>query len=114
MTQPAGPGGRALRTESGIPRVSRVRVLPQATAMADARMQRVRVVVSFVGAPPVDRMERASGVSEVGVDGPVVSCLVCGSFQSFLEALRGHEVITLTSMAFGRGAGEPSSEESDQ
>jgi hypothetical protein len=80
--------------------------------MADARMR--RVVVSFAGAPPVERIERASGVSDVRADGPVVSCLVCGSFQSFLEALRGHEVIALTSMAFGSGAGEPSSEESDQ
>jgi hypothetical protein len=26
-----------------------------------------------------------------------VRCLVAGSFQSFLEALRGHEVITLQS-----------------
>jgi hypothetical protein len=73
-----------------------------------------RVVVSFVGAPPVERMERASGVSEVCVDGSVVTCLVCGSFQPFLEALRGHEVIALTSMAPGPGAGEASSEESDQ
>ncbi len=56
-----------------------------------------RVEVSFVGAPPVRRIERASGVSEVTVDGQVVRCLVAGSFQPFLEALRGHEVITLQS-----------------
>lgn len=56
-----------------------------------------RVEVSFVGAPPVCRIERASGVSEVTVDGHVVRCLVAGSFQPFLEALRGHEVITLQS-----------------
>lgn len=43
------------------------------------------------------QMERASGVSEVVVDGRVVRCLVSGSFQPFLEALRGHEVINLTS-----------------
>ena len=30
-------------------------------------------------------------------DGPMVRCLVTGSFQPFLEALRGHEVITLQS-----------------
>jgi hypothetical protein len=56
-----------------------------------------RVQVSFVGAPPVRQIERASGVSEVGIDGPIVRCLVTGSFQPFLEALRGHEVITLQS-----------------
>ena len=30
-------------------------------------------------------------------DGPVVRCLVAGSFQPFLEALRGQEVVTLRS-----------------
>jgi hypothetical protein len=56
-----------------------------------------RVEVSFVGMPPVRQIERASGVSEVDVDGQIVRCLVVGSFQPFLEALRGHEVITLQS-----------------
>jgi hypothetical protein len=56
-----------------------------------------RVEVSFAGSPPIRQIERASGVSEVDADGPVVRCLVTGSFQPFLEALRGHEVITLQS-----------------
>jgi hypothetical protein len=56
-----------------------------------------RVEVSFVGAQPTLRVERASGVSEVETDGPVLRCLVCGSVQPFLEALRGYEVISLTS-----------------
>lgn len=56
-----------------------------------------RVEVSFVGAPPLRRIQRASGVSDVEIDGPIVRCLVAGSFQPFLEALRGHEVITLWS-----------------
>ncbi len=56
-----------------------------------------RVEISFVGPPPVARIERASGVSGVERQGPVVRCLVTGSFQPFLEALRGHEVITLQS-----------------
>jgi hypothetical protein len=56
-----------------------------------------RVEVSFVGTPPVRQIEQASGVSEVDIDGPIVRCLVAGSFQPFLEALRGHEVITLQS-----------------
>lgn len=56
-----------------------------------------RVEVSFVGAPPVHQMERASGVSEVETDGSILRCLVSGSFQPFLEALRGHEVISLKS-----------------
>jgi hypothetical protein len=56
-----------------------------------------RVEVGFVGTPPVRAIERASGVSEVEVDGATLRCLVLGSFQPFLEALRGHEVISLTS-----------------
>jgi hypothetical protein len=44
-------------------------------------------------------VECASGVSDVEVDGPVLRCRVCGSFQPFLEALRGYEVISLTSTA---------------
>jgi len=55
-----------------------------------------RVEVSFVGVPPAQQIERASGVSEVEVDGRTVRCLVRGSFQPFLEALRGHEVISLS------------------
>jgi hypothetical protein len=56
-----------------------------------------RVEVSFVGTPPVRRIERASGVSAVEAGTRVVRCLVAGSFQPFLEALRGSEVITLQS-----------------
>ena len=57
-----------------------------------------RVDVTFVGMPPIRQIERASGVSEVEVDGPVVRCTVSGSFQPFLEALRGHEVVSLKSV----------------
>jgi hypothetical protein len=54
-----------------------------------------RVEVSFVGVPPARQVERASGVSEVEVDGATLRCLVSGSFQPFLEALRGCEVVDL-------------------
>ena len=57
-----------------------------------------RIEVTFVGNPPVRQVERASGVSEVEVEGPVLRCTVCGSFQPFLEAMRGHEVISLKSL----------------
>jgi hypothetical protein len=57
-----------------------------------------RVEVSFVGAAPVQQVERASGVSEVEVHGRVLHCTVYGSFQPFLEALRGHEVISFRSI----------------
>jgi hypothetical protein len=56
-----------------------------------------RVEVIFSGAAPARQVGRASGVSEVEVDGPVLRCLVRGSFQPFLEALRGYEVVGLTS-----------------
>ena len=61
----------------------------------EIRIQRVEV--QFFGAPPAKRIERATGVSEVEVDGDVVRCTVSGSFQPFLEALHGHEVISFES-----------------
>jgi hypothetical protein len=54
-----------------------------------------RVEVTCLGTPPTGLIERASGVSEVVIEGQVVRCLVAGSFQPFLEALRGCEVLTL-------------------
>lgn len=57
-----------------------------------------RVEVTFVTAPPTRQVERASGVSEVVANGHALRCLVFGSFQPFLEALRGREVIGLTSI----------------
>jgi hypothetical protein len=56
-----------------------------------------RVEVSFVGATPAGQVERAPGVSDVEVHGSILRCLVCGSFQPFLEALRGHEVVGFSS-----------------
>ena len=60
-----------------------------------------RVEVTFVGAPPARKVELAPGVSDVEIDGPVLRCTVFGSFQPFLEALRGHEVISLRSIQSG-------------
>lgn len=72
------------------------RLLPRLLSMI-AKHPVQRVEVSFAGTPPVRQIERASGVSEVDLDGAIVRCLVTGSFQPFLEALRGYEVITLQS-----------------
>jgi hypothetical protein len=69
---------------------------PRLSSMTTAHLIQ-RVEVSFVGTPPVQRIERASGVSQVEIDGPMVRCLVIGSFQPFLEALRGYEVVSLQS-----------------
>jgi hypothetical protein len=61
-------------------------------------LARRKVEVSFVGAPPVRQIARASGVSRVEiVDGRLLRCVVYGSFQPFLEALHGHEVVSLKS-----------------
>lgn len=57
-----------------------------------------RVEVTFVATPPTRQIERASGVSEVEADDHTLRCVVTGSFQPFLEALRGREVIGLTSI----------------
>jgi len=56
-----------------------------------------KVEVSFVGAPPAQQIARASGVSRVETHGGVLRCVVYGSFQPFLEALHGHEVVSLES-----------------
>ena len=72
------------------------RGVPSVTYMPE-QLPVQRIEVSFVGTPPVARIERASGVSHVERDGAIVRCLVAGCFQPFLDALRGHEVITLQS-----------------
>jgi hypothetical protein len=56
-----------------------------------------KVEVGFVGAPPAHQIARASGVSGVEIHGRVLRCVVYGSFQPFLEALQGHEVVSLES-----------------
>lgn len=56
-----------------------------------------RVEVTFVGAPPARQIKRASGVSGVEIEGSILRCLVIGSFQPFLEAIRGYEVLSLKS-----------------
>jgi hypothetical protein len=60
-----------------------------------------RVEVSFVGPAPAQQVQRASGVSDVEIDGSILRCLVCGSFQPFLEALRGHEVVGFSATTTG-------------
>ena len=63
-----------------------------------------RVEVTFVGPPPARQIAQATGVSEVEIVGHRVCCLVWGSFQPFLEALHGYEVVSLTSTpAHSRG-----------
>ena len=79
-----------------IPPMSAPGLLPRLTSMSE-ELPVQRVEVGFVGAPPIRAIERAAGVSEVEVDGAALRCVVLGSFQPFLEALRGHEVVSLTS-----------------
>jgi len=66
-----------------------------------------RVEVSFVGAAPAGQIARAPGVSDVEVHGSILRCLVCGSFQPFLEALRGHEVVGFSSTSVLADAAPP-------
>ena len=63
-----------------------------------------RVEVTFIGTPPTRQIATASGVTDVQVDGHLVRCLVYGSFQPFLEALRGYEVTSLTAIPTRDGA----------
>jgi hypothetical protein len=93
-----GLGLRALGTQPVIPPIAGIRLLRSLAIVArNLRMQRVEV--SFVGFPPAEKIGRATGVSEVEVDGAILRCVIYGSFQPFLEALRGHEVISLTSIS---------------
>jgi hypothetical protein len=62
-----------------------------------------QVEVTFDGTPPSRQIEQALGVSDVQVDGQIVRCLVDGSFQPFLEAMRGYEVVNLTAIPTRNG-----------
>ena len=62
-----------------------------------------RVEVTFVGRPPTRQISGALGVTDVAVDGSLLRCLVCGSFQPLLEALRGYEVLNITSIPTSKG-----------
>jgi hypothetical protein len=62
-----------------------------------------RVEITFEGAPPTRQVMRASGVSDVEVDGHTLRCRVTGSFQPLLDAVRGYEVLTLESVGDGKG-----------
>ena len=57
------------------------------------------VEVSVTGSVPAGLITNAAGVSDVEVRGSVLQCRVRGSFQPFLEALSGCEVIRLESVA---------------
>jgi len=84
-------------TNSVIPRIPSDVCLRSLRSVIDEPEKRT-VEVSFVGAPPVQQIARASGVSRVEIlDGRLVRCVIYGSFQPFLEALHGHEVISLKS-----------------
>ena len=56
-----------------------------------------KVEVRFTGKAPIRSVRGALGVSDVAAEGPVLRCIVHGSFQPFLEALRGYEVVSLLS-----------------
>jgi hypothetical protein len=72
--------------------------------MADELLSR-QVEVTFVARPPARQVARAQGVSDVEVDGRLLRCLVRGSFEPLLEALRGYEVIGFTSIPTQKGGG---------
>jgi hypothetical protein len=89
-----------LGTQPVIPPISGISLLRSLANMA-SELPMQRVEVSFVGFPPAEKIEQALGVSEVQVDGTILRCVIYGSFQPFLEALRGHEVISLKSIQEG-------------
>ena len=70
-----------------------------------------RVEVTFVGTPPTRQIEQAQGVGDVHAEGQTVRCVVYGSFQPFLEALRGYEVVCLTATPVGTETVTPAPQE---
>jgi hypothetical protein len=66
-------------------------------------LQNHRVEATFVSRPPMRQIARASGVTDMVVVGCQLRCVVHGSFQPLLEALRGYEVISLTSIPTSDG-----------
>ena len=76
-----------------------------------------RVEATFIGSAPARQVATASGVSDVQVDGSRLTCVIQGTFQPFLEALRGYEVVWLTSSPAsdnrGRFAVPTTSQETD-
>ena len=93
-TAPVAPS--RIGMESAIRRISVRRVLLRLTGMTEQPMHRVEV--SLVGPGPVRdmwsvRSESVAWGSMVRSSG----CVVFRRFQPFLEALRGHEVISLES-----------------
>jgi len=97
-------GGDEIRIESVILTIPALGRRLRLTTMTE-ELPNQRVEIHFVGPPPARQIARASGVSDVEVDGHRVRCSVCGSFQPFLEALRGYEVIGLTARPVSEGGG---------
>jgi ABC-2 type transport system ATP-binding protein len=56
-----------------------------------------RVEIEFAGPPPATEIAKATGVDDVRVAGTHLTCTVHGSFEPFLDALRGAEVLNLVS-----------------
>jgi hypothetical protein len=83
-----------LRIESVILTIRPLGPLPSLTAMTHELTSQL-VELTFVGRPPARQIARASGVTNV----------VQGSFQPLLEAVRGYEVISLTSIPASDGGG---------
>jgi hypothetical protein len=93
-----------LRIESVILTIRPLGPLPSLTAMTHELTSQL-VELTFVGRPPARQIARASGVTNVEVDGCLLRCEVQGSFQPLLEAVRGYEVISLTSIPASDGGG---------
>ena len=69
-----------------------------------------RVEVTFDGTPPIRQIGQSQGVGDVQVDDHTVRCLIHGSFQPFLEAVRGYQVAGLRQPQ-RHGDRDPSSQE---
>jgi ABC-2 type transport system ATP-binding protein len=80
------------------------RLVTVATLEELRRMRAYQVELRFAGPPPVDAVRAAAGVSQVSVTGMRLLCTVHGGFGQLLEAIAGHEVVTMASQ-------EPSLEE---
>jgi ABC-2 type transport system ATP-binding protein len=73
------------------------RLVTVATLDELRRLRAYQVEIEFIGPAPTEAVRAAADVEQVAATGNRLSCMVRGSFQPLLEAITGHEVLSLAS-----------------
>jgi ABC-2 type transport system ATP-binding protein len=81
----------------------RVGIIREGKLVTIAELDEIRrlrihhVEVELAGTADVERLKRVPGIEQLKVDGNRIHCNVRGSFEPFLEALQGQQVLNLVS-----------------